>query len=208
MSCQALLCCEQAVVWVRTFNSQYWFQVYEYTGFISEQGSFDATKMTKDHIVIITYWKSFEQHEQSHATKYHVTAANRERNLNPDDDRLPEFSTMSLKAPKGETLGGIGYQYIVKAGVWHRETLTTHVRNNGYIQRMPSYFFRNIFGNLPEDTKNELREESIRRTEEMEEKEIRRLRKLGFKRPEYELGRRRVAAAKEVLHKAQKKGLW
>ena len=42
-------------------------QVFEYTGFVSEQGSFDATKMTEDHLVIMTYWKSFEQHEKSHA---------------------------------------------------------------------------------------------------------------------------------------------
>lgn len=42
-------------------------QVYEYTGFVSEQGSFDATRMTEDHVVIMTYWKSFEQHEKSHA---------------------------------------------------------------------------------------------------------------------------------------------
>jgi hypothetical protein len=42
-------------------------QVFEYTGFVSEQGSFDATKMTEDHIVIMTYWQSFEQHEKSHA---------------------------------------------------------------------------------------------------------------------------------------------
>lgn len=42
-------------------------QVFEYTGFVSEQGSFDSTKMTEDHLVIMTYWKSFEQHEKSHA---------------------------------------------------------------------------------------------------------------------------------------------
>ncbi|MHC4221292.1 MAG: hypothetical protein ACYST9_02640 [Planctomycetota bacterium] len=42
-------------------------QVYEYTGFVSEQGSFDSTKMTEEHLVIMTYWKSFEQHEKSHA---------------------------------------------------------------------------------------------------------------------------------------------
>jgi hypothetical protein len=42
-------------------------QVYEYTGFISDQGSFSSTKMTEDHIVIATYWQSFEQHEKSHA---------------------------------------------------------------------------------------------------------------------------------------------
>ena len=44
-------------------------QVFEYAGFISEQGSFDATKMTEDHLVSMTYWKSFEQHEHSHADR-------------------------------------------------------------------------------------------------------------------------------------------
>jgi hypothetical protein len=42
-------------------------QVFENTGFVSEQGSIDATRMTADDIVIVTYWKSFEQHEKSHA---------------------------------------------------------------------------------------------------------------------------------------------
>lgn len=44
-------------------------QVYKYTGFVSKQGSFDSTKMTADHLVIATYWQSFEQHEKSHADK-------------------------------------------------------------------------------------------------------------------------------------------
>jgi hypothetical protein len=42
-------------------------QVFEYTGFVSEQGSFDPNRKSDDHIVIITYWQSFEQHEKSHA---------------------------------------------------------------------------------------------------------------------------------------------
>jgi hypothetical protein len=42
-------------------------QVFEYAGFVSEQGSFDPTHKSDDHIVIITYWQSFEQHEKSHA---------------------------------------------------------------------------------------------------------------------------------------------
>jgi hypothetical protein len=42
-------------------------QVFEFSGFIAEQGSFDATKMTEEHLVIATYWRSFEQHERSHA---------------------------------------------------------------------------------------------------------------------------------------------
>jgi hypothetical protein len=42
-------------------------QVFEYTGFVSEQGSFDAEQKSDDHLVIMTYWRSFEQHEKSHA---------------------------------------------------------------------------------------------------------------------------------------------
>ena len=42
-------------------------QVYKYTGFVSNEGSFDSKKMTEDHLVIMTFWKSFEQHEKSHA---------------------------------------------------------------------------------------------------------------------------------------------
>lgn len=42
-------------------------QVFKYAGFISEQGSVGDTSSEGDHIVIATYWKSFEQHEKSHA---------------------------------------------------------------------------------------------------------------------------------------------
>ena len=44
-------------------------QVFKYTGFVSEEGSFDATRKADEHIAILTYWKSFEQHEQSHADR-------------------------------------------------------------------------------------------------------------------------------------------
>lgn len=42
-------------------------QVFEYAGFVSEEGSFDPERKSDDHLVIITYWKSFAQHERSHA---------------------------------------------------------------------------------------------------------------------------------------------
>ena len=41
-------------------------QVFEFTGFVSEEGSLD-TEPEDGHIIIVTYWKSFEQHEASHA---------------------------------------------------------------------------------------------------------------------------------------------
>jgi hypothetical protein len=52
-------------------------QVFKYSGFISEEGSLGgadpdkhgcvAGSLAEDHIIIITYWQSFEAHEKSHA---------------------------------------------------------------------------------------------------------------------------------------------
>jgi hypothetical protein len=51
-------------------------QVFKSAGFISEEGSLGGADsdahnvsgtMTEDHIIIVTYWRSFEQHEKSHA---------------------------------------------------------------------------------------------------------------------------------------------
>jgi hypothetical protein len=42
-------------------------QVFKFTGFVSDEGSLTDLKATDDHIVIVTYWRSFEQHERSHA---------------------------------------------------------------------------------------------------------------------------------------------
>jgi len=52
-------------------------QVYKYSGFISEEGSIGdvpdgnvtSAKIKQGELVIVTYWKSFEQHERSHADK-------------------------------------------------------------------------------------------------------------------------------------------
>lgn len=48
-------------------------QVFKYSGFISEEGSLGGANGHKsdmgEHIAIVTYWKSFEQHERSHADK-------------------------------------------------------------------------------------------------------------------------------------------
>ncbi len=45
-------------------------QVFKNAGFISEEGSFtDDTTRKQGDIAIVTYWRSFEQHEKSHADK-------------------------------------------------------------------------------------------------------------------------------------------
>ena len=42
-------------------------QVFEFTGFASTEGSLNHPGNDQKHVAIVTYWKSFEQHEKSHA---------------------------------------------------------------------------------------------------------------------------------------------
>lgn len=46
-------------------------QVFKFSGFISEEGSVqnheESGVDSKEHVAIVTYWESFEQHEESHA---------------------------------------------------------------------------------------------------------------------------------------------
>ncbi|MDD2685365.1 MAG: hypothetical protein PHY62_04340 [Gallionella sp.] len=44
-------------------------QVYEFSGFVSNEGSLSDSRSAEKHIAIVTYWKSFEEHERSHADK-------------------------------------------------------------------------------------------------------------------------------------------
>jgi len=42
-------------------------QVFRFSGFLSDEGSLAASKGTDQHIAIVTYWRSFDEHERSHA---------------------------------------------------------------------------------------------------------------------------------------------
>jgi len=42
-------------------------QVFRFTGFLSDEGSLGTDRSTDHDVVIVTYWRSFEQHERSHA---------------------------------------------------------------------------------------------------------------------------------------------
>jgi hypothetical protein len=42
-------------------------QVFRFTGFISDEGSLSASRSADEHYAIVTYWRSFEEHEKSHA---------------------------------------------------------------------------------------------------------------------------------------------
>jgi hypothetical protein len=42
-------------------------QVFRFSGFVSDEGSLGSGRGTDHDVVIVTYWRSFEQHERSHA---------------------------------------------------------------------------------------------------------------------------------------------
>jgi hypothetical protein len=42
-------------------------QVFRFSGFASAEGSLGDVEPADDHVVIVTYWRSFEEHERSHA---------------------------------------------------------------------------------------------------------------------------------------------
>ncbi|MEQ1772664.1 MAG: hypothetical protein ABL891_02670 [Burkholderiales bacterium] len=42
-------------------------QVLRFSGFISDEGSLSNSPNTDHDIAIVTYWRSFEEHERSHA---------------------------------------------------------------------------------------------------------------------------------------------
>jgi hypothetical protein len=48
-------------------------QVFKFSGFISDEGSLASSKFAEDHYVIVTYWRSFEDHERSHANELFTT---------------------------------------------------------------------------------------------------------------------------------------
>ncbi len=44
-------------------------QVFKFSGFVSDGGSLGETAADDEHYAIVTYWRSFEEHERSHADK-------------------------------------------------------------------------------------------------------------------------------------------
>jgi len=44
-------------------------QVFKFSGFVSAEGSLGEGAGADEHYAIVTYWRSFEEHEKSHADK-------------------------------------------------------------------------------------------------------------------------------------------
>jgi heme-degrading monooxygenase HmoA len=48
-------------------------QVFRFSGFLSEHGTLAERRTADDHLAIVTFWRSFEQHERSHADELFKT---------------------------------------------------------------------------------------------------------------------------------------
>ena len=48
-------------------------QVFRFSGFVSQEGSLGAIARADEHYAIVTYWRSFEEHERSHADEVFTT---------------------------------------------------------------------------------------------------------------------------------------
>ena len=57
---------EMCTVVKETYDEFIAGQVLKYAGFVSKEGTVGSIGEEKEHVAIITYWKSFEQHEVSH----------------------------------------------------------------------------------------------------------------------------------------------
>jgi len=44
-------------------------QVFKFSGFVSNEGSLSESRTADNHYAIVTYWRSFEDHERSHANE-------------------------------------------------------------------------------------------------------------------------------------------
>lgn len=42
-------------------------QVFKFSGFVSDEGSLGSRQAADHDLVIVTYWRSFDEHERSHA---------------------------------------------------------------------------------------------------------------------------------------------
>ena len=44
-------------------------QVFKFSGFVSDEGSLNESRSAEEHYAIVTYWRSFEDHEKSHTNE-------------------------------------------------------------------------------------------------------------------------------------------
>jgi hypothetical protein len=42
-------------------------QVFTFSGFVSDEGSLSASRRADEHVAIVTYWRTYDEHERSHA---------------------------------------------------------------------------------------------------------------------------------------------
>lgn len=124
-----------------------------------------------------------------YVTKYHVNYDKKKKG------REPEFANMSRRP-------GIGHSYIEKGkGKWNRDHGRVYVMNNGFAQKMPTYYKKKIFNPF---ALKRLALEGIDKSDLQYIKEIRRLEKLKIKNPSQYLEEKYILASERVKEKAKK----
>ncbi len=85
-------------------------QVFKFSGFVSDEGSLAESRTADAHIAIVTYWRSFEEHEKSHADCGVPGQVQRAR-----DDVHGEQGAGLRPAVAGRA--GVGTAHVLRAGL-------------------------------------------------------------------------------------------
>ncbi len=76
-------------------------QVFKFSGFISHEGSLNASLSADEHYVIVTYWRSFAEHEKSHADEIFSTKFGALAKMCTDTEELG-YDMLWQGAPEGQ----------------------------------------------------------------------------------------------------------
>jgi len=77
-------------------------QVFKFSGFISDEGSLGEDRGTDHDLVIATYWRSFDEHERSHADSVFKAKFSALAELCAETKELG-YELMWQGVPEGET---------------------------------------------------------------------------------------------------------
>ena len=76
-------------------------QVFRFSGFVSDEGSLGSTQAADHDLVIATYWRSFDEHERSHADSVFKAKFEALADMCVDTQELG-YEMMWQGAPEGE----------------------------------------------------------------------------------------------------------
>ncbi len=130
-------------------------------------------------------------------TKYHVNYTSKK-----DWEAFQEFGEMACER-EFATMSrnpGIGFQYIKRAGKWNRENNNLYVMNNGFKQAMPRYYKNKMFTKLKKEIMAAI---AIKKADTAYIKEVKRLLKLKYENPTFEIDDRNYKKSLAIIKNAK-----